>query len=65
MKEFKKARFWFAPIWWNHKTHEIRPRLKTGILFEIALFLHNSMLTIASFLELDIEPGYPIKIIGD
>ncbi len=59
----KKGYFWICPILWDPKTMELRPRyIILFPLLEIMLFLHHSMLMIASFFNINIEYCYPIKI---
>ncbi len=57
-----KGWFWFCPIYWNTTTKELKPRYKLGFVLDFALWLHHSMLLISSFLCMDIESSYPIKI---
>lgn len=57
-----KAWLWFAPIYWDRETKEIKPRRFCYWIFELALWMHHSMLFIAAGLGIDIEESYPIKI---
>lgn len=71
MKESKKLKlksveawFWFCPVYWDRETGTLFPRFKLSLILEFTLLMHHTMLFIASFFNLDIEPCYPIKISG-
>jgi hypothetical protein len=62
----KKGWFWFCPIYYDFKTEELGPRHWSLFwLFNLVMFLHHSMLFIASIIDADIVPCYPLKFSKD
>jgi hypothetical protein len=59
----QKARFWFCPVYWDSETNTPTPRNVPGFVLEFALWLHHSMIFMASLFDVPIDQVYPITII--
>jgi hypothetical protein len=57
-----KGRFWFCPVYWEPETETLYPRILPGIILELTLWLHHSMLFFAAFIGYEIDEYYPIRI---
>lgn len=64
-KHGEKGWFWFCPIYWEGKTQTLSPRLVPVFVLEFTLWIHHSMITLAALCGIEIEEGYPIKLVKE